>query len=340
MRVCILPQEGRLGGGPKSFLKKLSGGLQSRGVFVSADAWDGQFDAALIINCPTKRELAGLLRLKMKGVRIVQRLGIPNYLHRFLKLGFSGALKETYWNTLISFIRARVADHIVYQTAFSRSMWNKGFGIAKAQYSVIYNGVDLASFAANGDKYHTNKELCILSVEGTQGMDPFDILERFTKYLQGNITIPFEILVFGDLAYSFKSTGSNHLPNIKFKGHVPNVKLPYYYRGATLYLLTDIITAACPNTVIESLACGCPVLGYNIGPMPELVTESAGRLLSCDDDPFAKQDPGNFEGMAKAVAEIQAHREKFSKGARALAEDRYSLDMMVDAYLNVLRGSN
>jgi glycosyltransferase involved in cell wall biosynthesis len=43
-------------------------------------------------------------------------------------------------------------------------------------------------------------------------------------------------------------------------------------------LFSADLNAACPNSVIEALACGTPVLGYDTGALPEMVPPKSGRI--------------------------------------------------------------
>jgi glycosyltransferase involved in cell wall biosynthesis len=39
----------------------------------------------------------------------------------------------------------------------------------------------------------------------------------------------------------------------------------------------------CPNVIVESIACGCPVVGTRVGGISELVTEDTGILIEPQD---------------------------------------------------------
>ena len=45
-----------------------------------------------------------------------------------------------------------------------------------------------------------------------------------------------------------------------------------------------------PNSVIEALACGLPVVSFDTGALPELVTPGAGRVVAYGGDPW-RLDP-------------------------------------------------
>jgi glycosyltransferase involved in cell wall biosynthesis len=116
---------------------------------------------------------------------------------------------------------------------------------------------------------------------------------------------------------------------------VPNDRLPYFYRGAALYVLTDVI-AACPNSVIEALACGTPVVGYDSSVLPEMLDRLAGRWVRPQGDPWRGERPGNIGGLVEAALEIVRDNAAFRAGARRLAESRYDLNRMIEEYLDFL----
>ncbi|MFC3989668.1 glycosyltransferase family 4 protein [Actinoplanes siamensis] len=76
-------------------------------------------------------------------------------------------------------------------------------------------------------------------------------------------------------------------------------------------------------SVVESMACGTPVIAYRRGSMPEVVDEGVtGRLVS------------SVEEAAAAVADI-SRLDRAACSARA--RERFSADRMVDQYLAIYR---
>lgn len=318
-------------GGPALFQRKLTTGLIKRGIKVTYDLDDVPYNAVLVIN--GTRQFATLWRRKKQGIRIVQRLGGINWLHRYLLVGLRGYLLGEIGNLNMRLIRSFIADHIVYQSHFVRNWWNRKYGAPKAASTIIYNGVDLTQFHSQGPKYQSWADVCIVSVEGNQGVDLFDIAVQLARGLKEK-GLRIELLMFGNPWKDAQSRFTQY-PFVNFRGPVPNSELPYFYRGATFYISTDII-AACPNSVIEALACGTPVLGYKAGVLPELLAESAGQCVECYGNPWKGEPPGNSEGMVRAALELIEGWDRFHHGARSLAEERYELDQMVNAYLEVL----
>jgi glycosyltransferase involved in cell wall biosynthesis len=321
-------------GGPISFQQKLVRGLTQRNIAVTYDLDDEPYDAVLVINAT--RQLSRLWRCKRRGVRIVQRLGIPNWLHDYLPVRRWKRIQARVRNLMMQWIRQSLADCVVYQSCFVQNVWNKAYGATKAPSTVIYNGVDLAVFNPDGSRYQSQADVCLISVEGTQGSDPFDIAVSVAQGIEAR-GMTTELLIFGKPWRDAEARFACY-PFVNFRGAVPNRDLPHYYRGAAIYVSTDIITAGCPNSVLEALACGAPVIGYRAGVLPELLDESSGRCVEPRGDPWKGEAPANREGMVDATLEVLAGLEHFRRGARRLAAERYGLDAMVDAYVEALSG--
>jgi glycosyltransferase involved in cell wall biosynthesis len=123
---------------------------------------------------------------------------------------------------------------------------------------------------------------------------------------------------------------------IQWAGLVPREQIPALDRSAHLLYSADL-NAACPNSVIEALACGLPVAAFATGALPELVTQDTGRLVPYGSDPW-KLGPPDLPALAAAAGEILNDQPRFRKGARQRAEAAFGLDQMVDRYLDVLLG--
>ena len=143
MRICI-PGSPRTIGGPESFKRKLTQGLSEFDISVTYDLDEFPFDLVLVVS--STRHLLRLRNLKRQGVPIVHRLDGFHWYSRNL-----GVFSKPRWtnharNWMMRFIRDHLADHVVYQSRFIENWWHDAHGPARAQSSVIYNGVDTERF--------------------------------------------------------------------------------------------------------------------------------------------------------------------------------------------------
>jgi glycosyltransferase involved in cell wall biosynthesis len=319
-----------------SFQANLTAGLNVRGIQVCHHLDERPFDAVLLTS--TTRELPGLLRLRQRGVRIVQRLDGINWLHRRLHTGPRHFLRAEYGNRLLALLRSRVVTNIVYQSAFVRGWWAGRFGPEGVPSVVIHNGVDLSAYTPNGPSERPTGTFRLLLVEGRlQGGYETGLVTAIGLAKRLAEKFPLELMVVGRVSPELQTASQkkNRVP-ILWTGLVSRDHIPALDRSAHLLYSADI-NAACPNSVIEALACGLPVSGFATGALPELVTGDAGRLVPYGGDPW-KLDPPDLPTLANAAAEILQNNAHFRQSARRRAEEAFSLDKMVDRYLDVLLG--
>jgi glycosyltransferase involved in cell wall biosynthesis len=334
-RICLVPRLSGLGG-MVSFQAKLVQGLQKRGIGVTYDLTDAPFAAVLVIG--GYRDLPGLWKVRRQGIPIVQRLNGMNWLHRKRRTGLRHYLRAEYGNALLSLIRSRLAGRIVYQSRFSQDWWERVYGPTRVPSRIVYNGVDLERFTPDGPHERPDDRCRLLLVEGSLGGGYEMGLEtavRLAEGLQERLPVPVELVAAGRVAPAVRQEWQqrSRVPLV-FTGQMEHAAIPALDRSAHLLYSADI-NAACPNSVIEALACGLPVAAFDTGALAELVTGQAGRVVPYGGDPW-QLEPPDLPALVSAASEILADQPHFRQAARARAEAAFGLDPMVDAYLEVL----
>lgn len=341
MRICVVPRLSGVGG-MVSFQHKLLAGLAARGVQVTQDLADLPYKAALVIG--GTRDLPGLWRARRRGIPVVQRLDGMNWLHRQRKaapFNLRYFLRAEYGNFMLELLRTRVACSIVYQSEFVRSWWERTHGPALASSRVIYNGVDLAVYSPHGPGQPPPDRSRLLLVEGS-------LMGGYEQGLQVAVQLaqrlgtqfPLELMVVGRVAAQVRQRWEQHLAHqaahwkLTWFGLVERQQIPEIDRSAHVLYSADI-NAACPNSVIEALACGLPVVAFDTGAIPELVVGDAGRVAAYGSDVW-RLEPPDVDALAQAAAEILADPERFRRAARSRAEAAFGLDRMIDLYMNTL----
>jgi glycosyltransferase involved in cell wall biosynthesis len=333
--ICVFPKATNTGG-VNSFQANLVEALRARGIQVYFHLNEEPFDALLLTS--TTRDLPGLLRLRKRGIRIVQRLDGINWLQRQLHTGLHHFLRAEYGNRLLALIRSHLVTHIVYQSEFVQKWWACKFGQERVPAVVIHNGVDLKAFSPDGPHERPMNTNRLLLVEGRM-QGGYEIGLKFSIGLAERLAeqVPLEMMIVGGVSYRIKKNiDENSQIPILWAGLLPREAIPVLDRSAHLLFSADI-NAACPNSVIEALACGLPVTGFKTGALPELVTGEAGRLVSYGSDPW-KLEPPDLPALTTAAREILENNAHFRAAARQRAEEAFSLDNMADRYLDVLLG--
>jgi glycosyltransferase involved in cell wall biosynthesis len=333
-RIAIVPAVDGMGG-MTSFRLKFEAGLKQRGMDVTHNA-DDATESVLVI--AGTRNLLPLWKAKRRGLRVVQRLDGINWVHQKKNTGIKHFLHAEYGNLMLSFIRSRIATHILYQSEFSHRWWEDWYGKPTIPFSVVHNGVDLNIYNPNGVNDLPKDKFRLLIVEGNLG-GGYDMgLEnaiQLTETLAEQYHLPVELMVVGKISEEHKaSVQARSRISIQWAGAVPREQIPQMDRSAHLLFSADI-NAACPNSVIEAMACGLPVVGFDSGALSELVIGDSGRIVPYGGDVW-KLDHPDIAALAKAAAEILNGQTHFRQAARAQAESALGLDQMTDSYLRIL----
>ena len=352
-KICLTPAL-RGVGGMVSFQDKLITGLKARDLEVTHDLRYKPLASVLVIG--GTRQISQLVQLKRQGIRIVQRLDGMNWLHRKIRTGTRHYLRSIYGNQLLKLIRTRLADSIVYQSKFAQGWWERVYGSTDADHTVIYNGVDLDTFSPYGKRNLPEDRVRILMVEGSL-MGGYEIgLESAAKLVVGlgdpplNShshfgNKPIELMIVGQVTDSVRNRWSDWLErqnksrqvSMKWAGLMPHEIIPEIDRSAHLVYSSDL-NAACPNSAIEAMACGTPVIAYDTGALPELLAEEGGQIAAYGGDPW-KLDPPNISTLVEAANEVLLNLDDYRLSARNRAVALFDVDLMVDQYLNYLLGN-
>ena len=350
-RVCLVPKLSGVGG-MVSFQDKLSAGLISRGYEICYDLNDPSCDAILVIG--GTRHLHKLYAARKRKTRIIQRLDGMNWIHRVkssTRKGFDlrHYLRSEYGNIILNLVRSNFADFIVYQSQFSRSWWENDRGNTPVQSTVIYNGVNLETFSPKGKSTTPIDHFRILMVEGSLmgGYETglavgYQLAVKLARHYENNRTRKVELVIAGRVSENIRKQWKNQITSginsenirLSWQGVVAHENIPAIDRSAHVLYSSDV-NAACPNSVIEALACGLPVLAFDTGALPELVRDGSGQVVPYGGNVW-QLDPPDVNSLVLGAVDILENQPSYRSAARQRAENVFDLEKMVDNYIDVL----
>jgi glycosyltransferase involved in cell wall biosynthesis len=134
-------------------------------------------------------------------------------------------------------------------------------------------------------------------------------------------------LQFGLVAFGEKMSGLEESFPIHPLGFLhDDPTLALVYSAADVLALPSRLDNL-PNTGVEAQACGCPVVGFRVGGVPELVEEGVSGTIEGDVDAFA-------DALAGYLTD-PTYRQQASAAARHRAETHFSTTTLIPRFLEL-----
>ncbi|MEQ1616413.1 MAG: glycosyltransferase [Hyphomicrobiaceae bacterium] len=210
-------------------------------------------------------------------------------------------------------------------------------GIAESRITIIRNGIDFDSFVVDEQRRSgCRAELglnadqlvftCVANLHPYKGHA--DMIDAFAL-IAARLPTGWRLLCAGrdvddtrvGLERQVAEKGLSH--NIRFLGSVSDV--PGLLAASDLHLHPSREDAF-PNSVLEAMAAGLPIVATNVGGIPELVVSGSGGLL------VSPQSPTELGEAIMHVAEDPLLRRSMGEANHRRANERFSITASVRAY--------
>ncbi|RCV66162.1 Glycosyltransferase involved in cell wall bisynthesis [Methanophagales archaeon] len=200
-------------------------------------------------------------------------------------------------------------------------------GVNANKTAYISNGVDLKKFNPNvkGDvikrKYKINANekviLCPRRLEPKNGVQYF--IKAIPYITRKNNNVKCLIVGVGSEMDKLKNeTSKLKITNrVIFTGNVPNSEMPEYHAASDIVVLPSLKEAT-SIAGLEAMASGKPLVGTNVGGIPQIITNNITGVLV---------PPKNSEALARAIGSLLIDDEKrieMGFNARKRAENEFS----------------
>lgn len=202
---------------------------------------------------------------------------------------------------------------------------------AGKRVEVIANGIDLERFrpldrAALRRQWHIEADAAVVlfGADSIQNRRKgFDLLLAALAALATQAPErPITLAAFGSLAADFTPPAGFrfvHLGDISDESRLPEV-----------YGLADLLVLPSrednlPNTAVEALACGIPVVGFRVGGLPDIVVDGETGWLAA---------PGDVDALAALILRVLAEQTPaaWSERCRAKAESDFDSHRQAEKY--------
>ena len=143
----------------------------------------------------------------------------------------------------------------------------------------------------------------------------FTLVKAFKKINEVNLKI------LGEGAYRERLDNyitEEKIANVSLFGYIKGAEKDKILKRAMFLVLPSEWYENMPYAILESFACGVPVIASSIGGLRELVTDGYNGLLF---------EPGNAEDLAQKIGRLAGNKElllEMRENARKTAEEKYS----------------
>lgn len=262
-------------GGPQTFMQNLQGYLDKEQFHYCLQPEEG-----CSIFFPIVYDMATLKLIKSWGGKVIQRLdGIfypSKHGQEFEKL--NAPIQEIYHNW---------ADYIIFQSQYSQAQCFEMFGsIPENKYSIILNGVNEKLFSPNQDRQFSMPNCTFITTGNIRNLDMIEpvilAMDQLVK------THPVRLKIVGPIA----NPSLNSFLDRNYVDYVGSQDLQGVaneLRQADVFIYSHL-NPPCPNSVLEAVSVGLPVVGFASGAMRELLSFNKELLAPVSNDIFQTYD--------------------------------------------------
>ncbi|MDX6414192.1 MAG: hypothetical protein QOH23_1602 [Gaiellaceae bacterium] len=264
------------------------------------------------------RDLGPLLRL-------ARRRGVPVVVNQdgIAYPGWAGSRTAELNGPLRQALLA--ADHVLYQSRFSKESSDRFLGEPRGSWEVLHNAVDIERFTP-APSLPSGELVLLLGGDQTQTYRLESALRTLALLPEARLIVTGRIV--SDPRPLVRELGIGD--RVEFVGRYTQSDAPDLVRRAHLLLHTKV-KDPCPSLVIEAMACGLPVVYPASGGTVELVGDEAGIGVP-HPDTWELDEPPPPEALAEAVVRVHASRDAYSSAARRRAVERFALEPWLDRH--------
>lgn len=140
--------------------------------------------------------------------------------------------------------------------------------------------------------------------------------------------INLKIIGSGPLEKKVREVAAEFI-NMEFIEGIDSKRLPIYYSGSDLLIVPSTSEEGFGRVILEALACGVPVVGSNLGAIPEAMDQSVGRIIEINEE--------NIKNTVEYFYYHKSELRKLAQNCRKFAERRYSeknVEKIIKIYTN------
>lgn len=287
-------------GGPSTFLSNLKKYMDIQSYPYISD--EDRYRETSKIFFPISFNPLILKYFKKKGLPIIQRLDGVFYPSKH-------GIKYIYLNREIKKDYLKYSSFVIFQSKYSRTECFTMLGdMPEDKYDIVLNGADKTIYFPGQKEFHPSK----IIFTATGSFRNKDMVEPVVLALDNvSQNYDIELRLIGPISGS-EVINYTDRPYIKCLGSLPKQEIASHIRETDIFIHCQL-NPACPNSVIESVSCGVPVVGFNTGAMEEVLWFCPELLAYVSDDTFQKYEHFRYEKLEEKIYYCIENYQKYKK---------------------------
>jgi glycosyltransferase involved in cell wall biosynthesis len=234
------------------------------------------------------------------------------------------------------------ADYVFWQSKFCQRAADRFLGRREGQGEVLFNAIDTQHRFRPAEKRHDRPFTFLLT-----GRIDRHLCYRVESSITGlraarDAGLDCRLLVAGwieDTALAACRHLASQLditPHVDFLGAYTQDNAATIYQSADAYIMTKYLDP-CPNTVLEAMACGLPILYSESGGVPEQVGAEAGIGLPVPEDWEGMMHTPSPESIGEGMVKIVQDAAKMARAARLRAESEFEINRWIERHRHIFQ---
>ena len=195
--------------------------------------------------------------------------------------------------------------------------------LPKTKVRTLYNGVDTEKFRPDREEKVDNLILFVARISKRKGLH---ILLKSLFYLK----IPIGLKIVGpdstseysdEIKEMIETVNREGIHKVTYLGFLDEDNLIKLYQKASLFICPSILDIF-PTVNPQALACGTPIVGTNVGGIPEIVKDGVNGILVPPNDPVR---------LAEAIQQLLEDKElrtRYGENGRKIVEQCFSWEYL------------
>ena len=307
-------------GGPSTFLKNLKGYLDK-----VSFPYAGSLAQASVILFPIAYDMRQLQKFKKRGGLICQRLDGIYYPEKHGK-------EYAKRNAKIRQIYSELADHIIFQSEYSRIQCFDMFGpVKEGAYSTVVNGVNTELFHPDANRRFDKEHIRFCTTGNIRNEDMLVPVIWALDLIRSEFNFTFHVV---------GPVKNGKCAEVMDRAYVVHHDQCDLHQVAAILRASDVfiyshLNPPCPNSVLEAIAAGLPVAGYDSGAMAELLPFSADLLADAGRKIYHRLEDFRPGALAEKIVRLIQDYPRY-RATSLEACNRYSMDHCGRRYVDVL----